>query len=730
MKSFSPCGVAALLSAILLCGRVEAVAVDSMSRAHAQVNPVQRVVRLLDDLEAKVTKDGEVEEKAYAGFQEWCKGGSKDKEFEIKTAQSDIEDLTATIDKANSDIATQSSKIEDLAGAITVNQGDLKAATQIRDKEVKEFTAVEAEMADTIDTLERAINVLERKLHSSSLLQAKLNGADIDKLVQVLSTVVDAAALSLHDKQKLIGLVQSGNGESDDSLEADLGAPAPEAYKTRSGSILDVLEDLKQKAVTQLEQARREETNARHNFELLKQSLEDQVKVDERELGEAKSFKHDATETKATTMGSLQVTKQDLSDATSVLKNMKSDCMSKAADHETSVTNRAEELKAIAAAKDALAEVTGAASLTYNQASFLQLASNGADAARSGLRTRADLANFEVVNLVRKLAKEQKSAALAQLAGSISAAMQAGVRSGQDPFEKVKNLISGMIERLIKEGGEEADHKAYCDKEMAETTQKIDGLKFTINKYSSKIDKAKADSVNLKDEVATLQGEIAEIVRSQAEADALRKEELKVYTQSKADLEQGLSGVRMALRILRDYYAGEEVGATSLVQQPEASGVHSKSSGSGTTIIGMLEVVESDFGKGLASVEMNEEASAAAYQRMTIENKVSKSVKDKDVQYKVKEAAALDKSVSELSSDRDSAQTELDAVLQYSANIRGMCEVKPETYEERKGRREAEIAGLKEALQILEGEAVLLQVRAPRGMRHLRRAVALQPHEQ
>ena len=46
----------------------------------------------------------------------------------------------------------------------------------------------------------------------------------------------------------------------------------------------------------------------------------------------------------------------------------------------------------------------------------------------------------------------------------------------------------------------------------------------------------------------------------------------QVYTQSKADLDQGLSGVRLALRLLRDYYAGEEVGATSLVQQPEASG--------------------------------------------------------------------------------------------------------------------------------------------------------------
>merc|ERR1740120_116038 len=114
-----------------------------------------------------------------------------------------------------------------------------------------------------------------------------------------------------------------------------------------------------------------------------------------------------------------------------------------------------------------------------------------------------------------------------------------------------------------------------------------------------------------------------------------------------------------------------------------------------------------------------------------MENKVSKVVKEKDVEYKSKEAASLDKAASELSSDRDSAQTELDAVLQYSANIRGMCEVKPETYEERKGRREAEIAGLKEALQILEGEAVLLQVRAPRGLRRLRSAVlAPQPRDQ
>merc|ERR1719450_809495 len=91
-----------------------------------------------------------------------------------------------------------------------------------------------------------------------------------------------------------------------------------------------------------------------------------------------------------------------------------------------------------------------------------------------------------------------------------------------------------------------------------------------------------------------------------------------------------------------------------------------------------------------------------------MENRISKAMKEKDVKYKTKEAASLDKAVTELSSDVDSLQTELDAVLQYSTNIRGMCELKPETYEDRKSRREAEIAGLKEALKALEGESLQL----------------------
>merc|ERR1719218_7547 len=105
----------------------------------------------------------------------------------------------------------------------------------------------------------------------------------------------------------------------------------------------------------------------------------------------------------------------------------------------------------------------------------------------------------------------------------------------------------------------------------------------------------------------------------------------------------------------------------------------------------------------------DEESSAAAYEKVSKENEVTKAMKDQDVKYKTKEFTGLDKSITELSSDLAGVEEELSAVLEYLEKIKEACIAKPETYEERKKRREQEIAGLKAALEILEGEAVLLQ---------------------
>jgi len=702
------------------CLALAAGASEAARLTKNDVSPVSKVLTLLDRLELKVIEDGKTEQIAYTEYVQWCQGGAKDKNYEIVTAKSSIEDLTATIGQADSDIETSSSKVEDLAAAINTNNVDLKAAANIRKKENDEFTATQKELVDAVDTLERAINILQRKMAGSAMLQQKVNKKDVRSMIHALNVIVDAAALSLHDKNKLLGLVQNSEDADDEEDDEMLGAPDPEAYKSHGSSIVDVLEDLKQKAVSELDEARKEEMNSKHAFEMTHQSLDDQIAADTKEMNAAKTTKHEGTETKANAEGEITVTKKDLADAESVLKNMKGDCMARSADHETSVKNRDEELKAIGAAKKIINEMTaGAADQSYKGAAvFLQLQKEIAEGGgaeehdqvheqqlAAKLVTRVDLAGFEVVNLVRKLAREQKSAAMAQLAGRISAAMREGQGAGDDPFVKVKNLISEMINRLIKETGEEAQHKAYCDKEMAETSKKTGELKYDIEKLSSKIDKAKSDSAMLKEEVGELQKEIAEIDKSQGTSDECRRDEKKTYAEAVADLKQGLDGIRQALKILRDYYATD----TSLLQQPAPPQNQEKSSGAGGGILGMLEVIEADFGKSLATTEMIEETAATAYQRMSAENRVSKSMKEKDVEYKTKTAVSNDKMAMELSSDLSSNQNELDAVLQYTTNIRGMCELKPESYDDRKGRREAELQGLKEALQILEGEAVFLQ---------------------
>merc|ERR1719240_902949 len=328
------------------------------------------------------------------------------------------------------------------------------------------------------------------------------------------------------------------------------------------------------------------------------------------------------------------------------------------------------------------------------------------------LKSRTDLANMEVVTLIKRLAQKQHSAALAQLASRITAVMRYGATSDDDVFAKVKGLINDLIDRLVKEAQAEASEKAYCDSEMAKTEAKKSELEEDIAKLTAKLNKAAATSAQLKEEVTSLQAELAALAKEQAEMNKIRKEENEEYVTAKAELEAGLTGVKKALEVLRDFYGSAFIqsGAVgAFVQQPPIPKNHEKKEGAGGSIINMLEVVESDMANELSKRTMEETDAQAGYDKMTQENKVSKVTMEQDVKYKTQEFVSLDKAIGEMSSDRATEQTELDAVLAYYAKLKDRCIAKPESYEERKRRRDAEIAGLKEALSILESETVFTQ---------------------
>merc|ERR1719199_1056815 len=227
----------------------------------------------------------------------------------------------------------------------------------------------------------------------------------------------------------------------------------------------------------------------------------------------------------------------------------------------------------------------------------------------------------------------------------------------RDPFAKVKGLIADMIEKLLAEAEADATEKAYCDKEMAETEQKKADKEAAIEKLSTSIDSMTARSAKLKEEVATLQKELSALAKAQAEMDKLRAEEKAAFDKNSAEMKKGLKGVQLALKVLNDYYA-------------KADKAHSSADGAGSGIIGLLEVCESDFSKGLAEMTAAEETAVAEYDRTSKENAITKATKEQDAKYKSKEAKGLDKETAEATADRAGVQDELDAVNQYYKGIK------------------------------------------------------------
>merc|ERR1719478_2101626 len=388
--------------------------------------------------------------------------------------------------------------------------------------------------------------------------------------------------------------------------------------------------------------------------------------------------------------------------------------MTKAEEYEVEMHDREGELEALALAKKILVEKTGgAADRAY---SFVQVSMRTSTRAKTQTRAMARLREQRdlVLAQVQRIAKDG-STEMVQLAERLR---MASLMSA-DPFAKIKGMIQEMIEKLEKEAG----HKAYCDKEMGETKVKKADMTEEVEDLQVKIDKATSKIAKLKQDIMTLTQELAKIAEEQQTADKIRAEEKGAWEAAEADFSSGLEGVGMALQVLRDYYAEKEesllqTGAQTHTRvHAKAKAKDTKESGAASGIIGMLEVVESDFSKLLAEGKAAEEQAIKIYEEQTTENKIATKTKETEIKYKTKDQKETEALLESLKEDIGGSQKELDAINEYWEKLQPECVAKPEPYEERKKRREAEIAGLKEALKILEEESApeaFLQIRSRR----------------
>jgi len=309
-----------------------------------------------------------------------------------------------------------------------------------------------------------------------------------------------------------------------------------------------------------------------------------------------------------------------------------------------------------------------------------------------------DEVRVKLVQKIQQLGKQFHSFGLMQLASV----------AGSDPFVKIRGLIEDMIAKLLKEAQEEATQKAFCDEEMGKSKTSQAEKMATLDKLQTRIDGASATIAELTEAVKTLEAEIADIDSSQASATAIRTKEKADNTAAISDFKQSAEAVVKAMGVLKEFYGGALIQTSAKVADKRPSFGGAKTD-TGSSIISVLEVAESDFTTLLAETETEEDAAAAAYEKLTKENTVSKAAKVADAKAKESEIKSLTVELGHSKEDHASTSAELDAVNSYIDKLKPQCEEKAMSYAEKKAAREAEIAGLKEALEILEGSSFLQQ---------------------
>merc|ERR1719298_102971 len=230
----------------------------------AEANPIEKIMEMISDLQAKVIGEGKDAQKEYDEYAEFCEDRSTNLGFEIKTGKANVAELKATIEEETATIG-----------------------------------ALETEQADS-----------------------------------------------------------------------DTGAPAAAVYEGHSDGIIGTLEGLTEKAEAQLDKARKTESTALQNYQMLKQSLTDEIEFANKDMDKAKKGLAESQESKATASGDLEATSKDLADDVATKATLHQDCMNAAEEFELATKSRGEELTALATAKKVIAEATGgAAGQSY---SFLQ----------------------------------------------------------------------------------------------------------------------------------------------------------------------------------------------------------------------------------------------------------------------------------------------------------------------------------------------------------------------
>merc|ERR1719330_1866462 len=220
-----------------------------------------------------------------------------------------------------------------------------------------------------------------------------------------------------------------------------------------------------------------------------------------------------------------------------------------------------------------------------------------------------------------------------------------------DHFEKVRGLIKDLIAKLEADATSEADAKSYCDTEMTAATANRDTEASNIGEQEATIASKESEKVKLGEEISLLSKEIADLHKALNEATELRQEEKADNDRTIKEAADGKIAVEKAISVLETYYSFAQVeNSTSspdrdgntvgdLAPEPSWTGEYKGNQGASKGIIGLLNVILSDFERTGTTVSDQETTAQSAYD--TFKGETDSSVNTKKGQVTSKEAKVI-----------------------------------------------------------------------------------------
>merc|ERR1719265_796808 len=317
-----------------------------------------------------------------------------------------------------------------------------------------------------------------------------------------------------------------------------------------------MIEELGSKFEDERMELEKREANAKNAYVMMSKDLTSSIQEGEMMIASKKSTKATRLEDAAEAKGDLADTQSAVAEDSKFLADLNSECEQKTFDYEQRQIVRQGEIEAIGKAIEIMSspEVAGGAAHTMLvQRAIFGDRAQGVSLAqlRSSDQSskQADVASF-----LQQRSKMINSRLLSLMAQRASA----------DPFKKVKKMIQDMIQKLMEEANEAADHKAFCDAEMSTNKQTRDSKSTEAEGLKADIEGFTADIAKLAEEVTELGEQITAVDAAVSKATADRQAEKEKNTATITDAEVAYEAVTQAIQLLKDFY---EKAATP-VEQP------------------------------------------------------------------------------------------------------------------------------------------------------------------